>query len=65
LLIWIIPLSIVSYLLLVLPGLAVISMDLLGPPGDVRNRGWRYLVALLVPVGCWLGVAVVLGPFVS
>jgi hypothetical protein len=65
LLIWIIPLSIVSYLLLVLPGLVVVGRDLPRPSDVLQGRGRRYLSALLIPVGCWLGVAIVMGFFVK
>jgi hypothetical protein len=61
LLIWIIPLSIVSYLLLVLPGIAVVGRFLMQPPVDRRARVQSYLAAILIPVGCWLGMAIVMG----
>jgi hypothetical protein len=63
LLIWIIPLSIVSYVLLILPGIAVVGRYLPQPP---VNRRWRvrpYLAAILIPVGCWLGMAILMGLF--
>jgi hypothetical protein len=63
LLIWIIPLSIVSYLLLILPGIAVVGRYF---PQTPVNRRWRvrpYLAAILLPVSCWLGAAVVMGLF--
>jgi hypothetical protein len=62
LLIWIIPLSIVSYLLLILPGIAVVGRYL--PQHAVDQRRVRsYLAAILFPVGCWLTVAVFMGFF--
>jgi hypothetical protein len=63
LLIWIIPLSIVSYLLLVLPGIAVVGRYLPQPPVDRRWRVRPYLTAIFLPVSCWLGAAVVMGFF--
>ncbi len=63
LLIWIIPLSIVSYLLLILPGIAVVGKYLPQPPIDRRGRVRAYLAAIFVPVGCWLGVAIFMGLF--
>jgi hypothetical protein len=63
LLIWIIPLSIVSYLLLILPGIAVVGRYLPQPPVDRRGRLRSYLAAILLPVGCWLGVAILMGVF--
>jgi hypothetical protein len=63
LLIWIIPLSIVSYLLLILPGMVVFGRDLPQPSNVQTGRGRRYSAALLLPVGCWLGVAIVIGNF--
>ena len=65
LLIWIIPLSIVSYLLLILPGMAVVGRNLPQPLVDLRGRGRRYLTALLIPVACWLGVAIAIGLFIK
>ena len=62
LLIWIIPLSIVSYLLLILPGMAVVGRYLPQPEVDQR-RVRSYLAAILIPVGCWLAVAIVTGIF--
>ena len=57
LLIWIIPLSIVSYLLLILPGMAVVGRYLPQPSVDRERRVRSYLAAILVPVGCsaWRG----------
>jgi hypothetical protein len=63
LLIWIIPLSIVSYLLLIVPGIAVVGRFLPQPPVDRRRRVRSYLAAILLPVGCWLGVAILMGLF--
>jgi hypothetical protein len=65
LLVWIIPLSIVSYLLLILPGLAVVGRNLPHPSVVRRGRGRRYMAALVIPVGCWLLVAVVAGRFLK
>jgi hypothetical protein len=65
LLIWIIPLSIVSYLLLILPGMAVVGRDLPQPTVDLGGRGRRYCAALLIPLGCWVGVAIVIGHFIK
>jgi hypothetical protein len=64
LLLWIISLSMVSYLLLILPGMAVVGRDLPQPWGAQRGRGRRYLAAVLIPVGCWFVVALVDGLFV-
>ena len=61
LLIRIIPLSIVSYLLLILPGMVIVGRNLPEPSIVLRGRGRRYLAALLIPVGCWFGVAIVIG----
>jgi hypothetical protein len=61
LLIWIVPLSLVSYLLLILPDIAVIGKHLPQPPVDRRGRVRSYLAAILIPVGCWLGVAILIG----
>jgi hypothetical protein len=63
LLIWIIPLSVVSYLLLILPGIAVVGRFLPQPPVARRGRVRSYLAAILIPVGCWLGVAILMGFF--
>jgi hypothetical protein len=63
LLIWIIPLSIVSYLLLILPGMAVVGRYLPEPPVVHRRRVRPYLAAIFLPVSWWLGVAVVMGNF--
>ena len=63
LLIWIIPLSIVSYLLLILPGMAVVGMYLPQPPVDHRRRVRSYLAAMLIRVGCWFGMAIFVGFF--
>jgi len=63
LVIWIIPLSIVSYLLLILPGVAVVGKFLPQPPVVHRRRVRPYLAAILLPVGCWLVVAIVMGLF--
>jgi hypothetical protein len=65
LLIWIIPPSIVSYLLLILPGMAVVGRILPQPSVNLRGRGRRYLAALFIPVGCWLVVAMVEALFVK
>jgi hypothetical protein len=65
LLLWIIPLSMVSYLLLILPGMAVAGRDLPQPWAAQRERGRRYLVAVLIPVGCWFIVALVARLFVK
>lgn len=65
LLIWIIPLSIVSYLLLILPGMVIIGRNLPEPSIVLRGRGRRYLAALLIPVACWFGVAIVLRLFIK
>jgi hypothetical protein len=62
---WIIPLSIVSYLLLILPGMAIGGGDLQQSSGAPRGHGRRYLAALLIPVGCWFVVALVWGLFVK
>jgi hypothetical protein len=63
LLIWIIPLSIVSYLLLILPGIAVVGRYLPKPPVGRQRRVRSYVAAILLPVGCWLGVAILMGIF--
>jgi hypothetical protein len=63
LLIWIIPLSIASYLLLIMPGLAIVGGYLPQPPVDRRRRARAYLAAIILPVSCWLAVAVVMGRF--
>jgi hypothetical protein len=63
LLIWIIPLSIVSYLLLILPGMAVVGRYLPQPPVDRRGRVRSCLAAILIPAGCWFGIALVMGLF--
>jgi hypothetical protein len=65
LLIWIIPLSIVSYLLLILPGMVVVGRNLPQPLVVLRGRVRSYLAALLIPVGCWLAVAIVIGHFIK
>jgi hypothetical protein len=63
LLIWIIPLSIVSYVLLILPGIAVVGRYLPQPAVDRPRRVRPYLTAIFLPVSCWLGAAVVMGLF--
>ena len=63
LLIWIIPLSIVSYLLLILPGIAVVGRYSPEPPLNRQRRVRSHLAAILIPVGCWLGVAILMGLF--
>jgi hypothetical protein len=63
LLIWIIPLSIISYLLLILPGMAVVGKFLPQPSVAPARRVRPYLAALFLPVSCWLGMAVVMGIF--
>ena len=63
LLIWIIPLSIGSYLLMILPGMAVVARDLPQATIDLGGRGRRYCAALFIPFGCWVGMAIVIGFF--
>jgi hypothetical protein len=63
LLIWIIPFSIVSLVLLILPGVAVIGKFLPQPPVVHRRRVRPYLAAILLPVSCWLGAVAVMGIF--
>ena len=65
LMLWIIPLSIVSYVLLIVPGMAAVNASLArsSPEAPARTRG--YLAALLVPVGCWILAAVLISRYVK
>ncbi len=65
LVLWIIPLTIVSYLLLILPGLAVVSAGLPKTSINRRPRARGYVAALLFPVACWFAVAVLASRFLS
>ena len=65
LMLWIIPLSIVSYLLLVLPGIAAVG-PILPPLREDRSPRTRgYLAALFVPVACWILAAVLISRYVK
>lgn len=62
---WIIPLSIVSYVLLILPGVAAVARHLPRLSADRRGRIRSHVAAILLPVGCWLATAIVTGFFVK
>lgn len=65
LMLWIVPLSIVSYLLLILPGIAAVGPNLSPLAGDRRPRIRGYMAALFVPVSCWILAAVVISRYVK